>query len=242
MKYQVVQKMISEKEYIQQLQAVVARKACLYRKKGMSQAEALNKAFQKLYKRKINFSDNLACSSGTPYDPEVYAKLRKQSGLSLEEYNKTVLLKKEIDSLFDQKINQECSNSSEECSSNDNHHESSPQTKEKLRAEKKCKKNFQKVIETLMERVEHQSSSGSCSGDEKFKQAGSKKRKFHDYLSSQKAQQEGSNQVYSPTQISADQPYRIQLQQVKRRHLNEVSSGQQQQNSHKKRTVKDFLR
>ena len=71
----------------------------------MSQTEALNKAFQKLYKRKINFSDNVTCTSGIAYDPEVYAKLRKQSGLSLEEYNKTLLLKKEIDTLFDQKIN-----------------------------------------------------------------------------------------------------------------------------------------
>lgn len=89
-----------------------------------------------------------------------------------------MLLKKEIDTLFDQKINQEHSNSSEECSSGDHYNDCSPKTKEKSIAEKRCKKKFQKVIETLIERVEHQSSSSSCSGDEKLKVSNSKKRKY----------------------------------------------------------------
>jgi hypothetical protein len=121
------------------------------------------------------------------YDPEMYSKLRKQSGLNLDDYNKTVLLKKEIDTLFDQKLNQDCSNSSEDHSSSEYLHESSPNTKEKLRDERKCKKKFKKVIDTLIERVEHQSSSGSCSGDEKQKFGNSKKRKYQDFINSYKS-------------------------------------------------------
>ena len=41
-------------------------------------------------------------------------------------------------------------------------------------------KKFQKVMDTMIERVDN--SSGSCSSDEKYKVGSSKKRKYQEYL------------------------------------------------------------
>ena len=76
-------------------------------------------------------------------DSEFYAKLKKASGLSSEDAMKALEIKKEIDSLFDQKVyQQESSNSSEESFSNCGSTEHflrdySPTSREKFRAEKK---------------------------------------------------------------------------------------------------------
>ena len=78
----------------------MGRKILIYRKKGMTQVEALNRALQKLYHKKQPRSME-QISSTQAYDPELYAKFRKQTGMSAEEYMRTLQLKKEIDNLFD---------------------------------------------------------------------------------------------------------------------------------------------
>lgn len=72
--------------------------------------------------------------------------------------------------------------SSEESSSVDvSYHELSPNTREKMKVEYRHKKKLNIALETFLDRVENQSSSGSNSGDEKHCK-NSKKRKYQDYL------------------------------------------------------------
>ena len=72
--------------------------------------------------------------------------------------------------------------SSEESSSVDaNSYDLSPNTREKLKVEHRYKKKLSRAMETFLDRVENQSSSGSNSGDEKYAK-NSKKRKYKEYL------------------------------------------------------------
>lgn len=65
--------------------------------------------------------------------------------------------------------------SSEESSSVDiSQHDLSPNTREKLKMEQMYKKKVSRAVETFLDRVENQSSSGSNSGDERH----NKKRKY----------------------------------------------------------------
>lgn len=81
----------------------------MYRKRGMTNIEAMNRAIHKLIQKKqstqINGIENkLNTSSTIGYDPELYSKLKKTAGLSVEESMKTIQLKKEIDNLMNQRM------------------------------------------------------------------------------------------------------------------------------------------
>jgi hypothetical protein len=62
----------------------------------------------------------------------------------------------------------------------------SPNSLEKIRNEKRYIKKYKKAFDTVIERVENQSSSGNNSADERHSKASfnNKKRKLNDYLSS----------------------------------------------------------
>lgn len=137
----------------------------LYKKKGLSGIEAVNRALQKLCKRSSN--------EGAHYDPDAYA-IMKKGGLSLDESIKTIQLKKELDHLINAK---ELSGED----SSDGHNGMSPKTKEKHRYERKMKRRLQKVMGTLVERVDHSSSNSSSGSEEKFRLY-NKKRKYNEYL------------------------------------------------------------
>ncbi len=113
-------------------------------------------------------------------DPELVAKLRRATGMSVEEIEKTMQLKKEIDDMVETKIHQETS--SEESGDHEVGGQMSPGTQEKIRTEKKYKKKFKKVFDTLIDRVDN--SSGSNSGDEKhaIARANNKKRKLNETM------------------------------------------------------------
>jgi hypothetical protein len=121
----------------------------------------------------------------------------------MEESQKTIQLKGEIDSL----VEKNGMTSSEESSSHDiNNWELSPTTKEKLKIEKKYRKKITKVVETFIGRVESHSSSGSCSGDDKNSK-NSKKRNYHEFLNGLKNQYNGAS----------NNGYRVPLTTHKRR-------------------------
>ena len=65
--------------------------------------------------------------------------------------------------------------------------ELSPHSREKLKIEKKYKKKMTRVMETFIDRVDNQSSSGSCSSDENRSKT-AKKRKYMEFLNGQKQQ------------------------------------------------------
>ncbi|CDW87139.1 UNKNOWN [Stylonychia lemnae] len=257
-KQQVVREIISENGSLQNLHGVVGRKLLLYRKRGMTQAEALNRVIQKLIHIKQIPSSNdsqLRCNSPIYEQQELIAKLRKSNGLTVEESQKTLQLKKEIDKLMHQTLNRENSNSSEDSSSNDQqqlqqHYQSSqysesqsPVTKERLKIEKRYHKKMQRVMDTMIERVDHQSSSsGSCSSDERQKQStggsstlNSKKRKYQEFIEGLKY----NSLVQKSTESSSLETVKVQLYQSKRKHLNEQGPQQHPQNT-KKRAIKDF--
>ena len=113
-------------------------------------------------------------------DQELYAKIRKASGISLDEAIKTVQLKREIDSLLEARVFDELSGCSSEEEGNE---KSSPMSFDKIRAEKKYQKRFKQVFDTLVDRVDGQSSSGNNSSDD-AKNNGArnyKKRKFNEF-------------------------------------------------------------
>jgi len=98
--------------------------------------------------------------------------------LSIEESQKTIQLKGEIDNLVDQRG----MTSSEESSSHDiSQWDLSPHTRDKLKLEAKYQRKLSKAMDTFIDRVENHSSSGSCSGDEK-QGKNMKKRKYTDFL------------------------------------------------------------
>ncbi len=99
-------------------------------------------------------------------DPELIAKIRKVTGMSAEEIEKTMQIKKEIDHLVEAKIHQETS--SEDSGDHYDCGQMSPATIEKMRAEKKYHNKFKKALNTLIDRVDN--SSGSNSSDEKHQQ------------------------------------------------------------------------
>jgi hypothetical protein len=120
----------------------------------------------------------------------------------VEESQKTLQLKSEIDTLVDQKG----MTSSEESSSVDaSSYDLSPNTLEKLKVEHRYKKKINRAMETFLDRVENQSSSGSNSGDERYGKC-SKKRKFKEYLTGLKNNQSA---------------YRVPMYAAKKRQLNE---------------------
>lgn len=98
-------------------------------------------------------------------------------------------LKKEIDYIIESKLIQDgASGSSEE--SNESHNYShqeghlSPGSLEKIRNEKRYLKKYKRAFDTVIERVEIQSSSGNNSGDERHNKVAlnNKKRKLNEYL------------------------------------------------------------
>ena len=102
---------------------------------------------------------------------------------------KTMQLKKEIDFIIESKLNQDGgSGSSEESneSLNYGHQEGhlSPGSLEKIRNEKRYLKKYKRAFDTVIERVENQSSSGNNSGDERHNKLAlnNKKRKLNEYL------------------------------------------------------------
>lgn len=94
-----------------------------------------------------------------PYDPELYAKLKKSAGLSWEETQKTIQLKSEIDKLVvDQQKNDFLTSSEDSSCSHDNQGSQwdlSPHSREKLKIETKYKKKLTKVMETFIDRVDN---------------------------------------------------------------------------------------
>jgi hypothetical protein len=87
--------------------------------------------------------------------PELFLKLDKTGTMTMEEAIKTLQLKKEIDCLIEQRIQESSSPSygSEDSSESYTH-------------QAYYQKKFQKVFDTLIDRVENQSSSGNNSADE----------------------------------------------------------------------------
>lgn len=92
---------------MQNLQQVVAKKLIIYRKRGLSQADALGKIINKLIKKRYQGSsgggeligaDSAQCSSD---ELDLCLKLKKHSGLTMEETMKTLQLKKEIEFLLE---------------------------------------------------------------------------------------------------------------------------------------------
>ncbi len=116
---------------------------------------------------------------------------------------KTIQLKKELDNLINAK---ELSGED----SSDGHNGMSPMTKEKYKYEQKLKKRLQKVMGTLVERVEHSSSNSSSGSEEKYRLY-NKKRKYNDYLEGLHNYIEGSD----------DHTLRIPITHTKRLHKNE---------------------
>lgn len=92
------------------------------------------------------------------------------AGMSAEETIKTLQLKKEIDNLFESKINQESSEDASSIGSGDKTHiynnDDDPLAFEKQKAEFKYHKKFKQVFDTLIERVDNNSSSGNNSGSD----------------------------------------------------------------------------
>jgi hypothetical protein len=136
--------------------------------KGLSRVEAINRILQKMIKQKgspVQFPNNAIS------DQETYSKLRKQSGLTHEDVIKTMQLKKEIDFIIESKLYQESGSGSSEESLEHSHQYSegqlSPNSLEKVRTEKRYLKKYKRAFDTVIDRVENQSSSGNNSGDER---------------------------------------------------------------------------
>lgn len=120
--------------------------------------------------------------------------------------------------------------SSEDSSSVDaNSYDLSPNTREKLKVEHRYKKKLNRAMETFLDRVENQSSSGSNSGDERLGK-NNKKRKFKEYLTGLKTSSATTN----------NHQYRVPLYAAKKRQISEKQSFFQ--NNSKKRLQKDYLR
>ena len=79
---------------------------------------------------------------------------------------KTMQLKKEIDFIIESKLNQDGGSGSSEESNEHGHQEGhlSPGSLEKIRNEKRYLKKYKRAFDTVIERVENQSSSGNNSG------------------------------------------------------------------------------
>eukprot|EP00347_Sterkiella_histriomuscorum_P003474 403364159 len=252
-KNQLKQKIIAESgNVLQNFQQALSKKIILYLKKGLTHNEAMNRALQKiLYKNShmqvqlLQNNSNQGVGSAGAYDPETYAKLRKNTGMSNDETLKTIQLKKEIDNLMNSKLHHEASNSSEESSSAEQQNtsqnyqseagHSSPQTLEKQKYEKKYKKKYKKVIERFIERVDN--SSGSCSSDDKQNQVKRKKRKLQDFIEGQKySLAKTENEVDSK---SNDVKHPIFYS--KRRHTQDQQFHQLTNSNHsKKRNIKEI--
>lgn len=99
---------------MQNLELAVAKRLKIYRMKGLSHTDALNKFLNKLVKKR--FSQGYSSPNAATYDHELVAKLRKVSGMSHEETVKTLQLKKELDYLLENRLHQTDSNG---CSSED---------------------------------------------------------------------------------------------------------------------------
>lgn len=119
-KLQVINKFIKDNGsgQMQRLLAVVTQRLFLYRKKGFTHVEALNRIINKLIKKRCSGrspSDN--SSQTTSYDMDLVSKIRKASGMSYEETIKTLQLQKELDSLLEARMHQD-SGSSEDSVNN----------------------------------------------------------------------------------------------------------------------------
>lgn len=115
------------------------------------------------------------------------------AGMSAEETIKTLQLKKEIDNLFESKINQESSEDASSIGSGEfnrtqiYNNDDNLLAFERQKAELKYHKKFKQVFDTLIERVDNNSSnSGSDESvyQQKNAQQQNKKRKFHDFVES----------------------------------------------------------
>lgn len=140
---------------MQSLLGVIEKKIALYKKAGVSKSDALTKILNKLIKKRYQTTGSAA---DTGIDHELFLKM-KRAGHNMEEAVKTLQLKKEIDCLIEQRIQESSSYGSEDNSVETSFHE--------FDSEAYYHKKFQKVFDTLIDRVEDHSSSGNNSSEEK---------------------------------------------------------------------------
>lgn len=140
---------------MQSLLGVIEKKIALYKKSGVSKSDALTKILNKLIKKRYQTP---GCSADTGIDHDLYLKMKRAGHtIGMEEAVKTLQLKKEIDCLIEQRIQESSSYGSEENSAETSFRE--------FNTEAYYHKKFQKVFDTLIDRVEDHSSSGNNSSE-----------------------------------------------------------------------------